>query len=515
MLPGKKRKLTFAEKETERALKLSAKEAKDRAKAEEAQKKEQAKFERLEEKRRRDEEKEAAQRVKEIEKAEKQRAKEAREAEKKAKGAERKAHRDAEKQAKEEAQRLKEEAKEKKERSQMRLGAFFQTTSTSADPSRSPSRRSSLVSYDAEVFDEGPAKASPLKKADAKNAFLPFFVQRNVEMAPVNRYWSDPNLSHMAAAQMDTWMKQDNQNLDNFLQTTFGGQKRNRLQKPRRTVKEIVERIRGASDAADLKQAAGQDSISDVPYKVLSFGEDVRPPYTGTYTRSVSPKSALRISRQPTARLLPDTNYDEDSEAEWEPPNEDDEDLISGDDLSDGGDDGDEDMDGFLDDEGDTSKRKMIVDLQPISSGLCWQSSQGGKGPLDEYRMQPVSDEIPFPIDPFATMYWPQPGEQVPKMAASSTSTNMHPPRVPLSNLNPNASPGSTPPGQTILLKGKEHPQGTIAQMLHGPAQKTTLATVPSKPMKLASAEVMPAFRHAVEGSELTKAGLVEVLKKQ
>lgn len=82
---SKKRKLTFAEREVEKAVKRTEKEQKEKEKAE-------AKAKKDEEKKRKDEEREAARKVKDAVKAEKQKAKDAvqqeRDAEKKRKEAE-------------------------------------------------------------------------------------------------------------------------------------------------------------------------------------------------------------------------------------------------------------------------------------------------------------------------------------------------------------------------------------------------------------------------------------------
>lgn len=93
---AKKRKLTFIEKQAEKAAKQREKEEKTRQKAEEKTRKEEEKARKDEEKRRAAEEKEAAKRAKDIEKAEKQKAKE----EEKARKDEDKARKDAEKAAK-------------------------------------------------------------------------------------------------------------------------------------------------------------------------------------------------------------------------------------------------------------------------------------------------------------------------------------------------------------------------------------------------------------------------------
>jgi chromatin assembly factor 1 subunit A len=520
----KKRKLTYTEKEYEKALRASEKEDKDKQRAEEAQRKEQEKQARDEEKCRKEEEKEAAKRQRELDKAEKQKAKEAekqvKDESKRKKEEERKA-RDAEKQTKDDAKRKKEEEKNKKERSQLRLASFFQKPTageTSRDPSRSPSRRSSVISLVGveDVADEPSTKTSPQKKPDAKHGFLPFFTPKNVRLAPMNRFSQDKNLANMAAARLNQEMQQEDHRDSEALTSTFKSQRPKRPQKPISTLKEIVDRIHGTSTSPiDLTDGIAFPQLSDIPYKVLSFREDVRPPYIGTYTRIVSPKSALKLSRRPFTRQLPSTNYDYDSEAEWEPPNEDDEDLESGDDESDVGEEVEEDMDGFLDDEDDLVRRKQVVgEMTPISSGLCWVNTDNEtKGPLEEYRIQTLWDEHTFPIDPFSTAYWPK-SHQTPKQ---QRQTAMQPPRLPLSNLNPNRSPSITPP--SVKGEGEQQPTDLLHQSPSvAPAVRTqakTAAPSAGKPLKLASEDVLPAFKQAVEGSDLTKAGLIEILKKQ
>jgi len=104
--PVKKRKLTFAEREVERAVRMQEKEARERQRTEDKARREEEKRLKDEEKRRREEEKEATRRERELEKAEKQKVK------------------DAEKRAKENEKRKKEEDKEKKERVSMTMSKY-------------------------------------------------------------------------------------------------------------------------------------------------------------------------------------------------------------------------------------------------------------------------------------------------------------------------------------------------------------------------------------------------------
>jgi chromatin assembly factor 1 subunit A len=99
--PSKKRKLTFAEREVERALRNQEREAREKQKADDRARREAEKRVKDEEKSKREEEKELARRERELDKAEKQKVK------------------DAEKRVKEDEKRKKEEEKDKKERVSM------------------------------------------------------------------------------------------------------------------------------------------------------------------------------------------------------------------------------------------------------------------------------------------------------------------------------------------------------------------------------------------------------------
>lgn len=151
-----------------------------------------------------------------------------------------------------------------------------------------------------------------------------------------------------------------------------------------RSVQDIMAEINGsAMQPVDLTSETASRSplqaLQSVPMKYLHFGEDVRPPYYGTFTRIQDRSLALKLCRNPISRSLPDINYDYDSEAEWEEV-DDGEDLASNDDEEESVD-GDEDMEGFLDDDGavEPSRARAILggtELVPVSTGICWQDHQ-------------------------------------------------------------------------------------------------------------------------------------------
>lgn len=259
-----------------------------------------------------------------------------------------------------------------------------------------------------------------------------------------------------------------------------------------RPVKEILQKIQHASELSsqpDVKQDPVpvqnlHSLLRKITIKSLKFGEDVRPPYQGTYTRTVPEPSVKKLCRNPYHRGLPDTNYDYDSEAEWEEPEEG-EDLNS-EDEDEMSDDGEDDMDGFLDDEDDAlagGKRRLIVgDLEPVSSGIRWASDGVDPG-LKSYQIETLSDAVIFPIDPFSTAYWQK----------------------------PRAEPAA--PKGRVAVNGLE--AFRVNPTTNSPAVSSALPPPTSKAKKPFPPESLDEFKRAVDGSDLSKIGLVEILKKK
>ena len=189
--------------------------------------------------------------------------------------------------------------------------------------------------------------------------------------------------------------------------------KQNR-QRQNDSVREIVASIHGTSQhPIDLTESRPQsmeisnDLLAKISVKYLKFAEDVRPPYIGTYTKPIDSRACAKLCRNPFLRTLP-TNYEYDSEAEWEEPGEG-EDLDSEGEEEVGEDDEGDEMEGFLDDDdeqGDGSRitdpkgRPILGDLEPCSTGLCWEDSRflnhtdnrkGWETDLSIYRIEVIS----------------------------------------------------------------------------------------------------------------------------
>lgn len=283
-------------------------------------------------------------------------------------------------------------------------------------------------------------------------------------------------------------------------------------------VKTIVERLHGSFEKPiDLTEdttgstSKPWDLLQQVPVKYLHFGEDVRPPYFGTYTKVQTLTEARKLARNPYSKTLPEANYDYDSEAEWEEPEE-------GEDLGDDEDDeesqdGGEDMEDFLDDEDDPLKnrrRQIATDLEPVSTGLVWEDAHGKPQPsetastlpsdFDEFRRGVLLPSNPASIDPFSTAYW-ETEPTVPAMSATNESILngvMKPPRLPLQ-----AKPVATLNGITSV---------PATDIKRGPGRPPKEG---AGPKRLVPAEYMEDFKRAIQGSDFTKIALVEMLKKK
>jgi len=367
---------------------------------------------------------------------------------------------------------------------------------------------------------ESPRKSTQPTNPEYHKWIIPFkeYIQQDVDLAPANRYYpcgKSDAFDGQASSFMPSW---ETAKEVSPLKTIIRGNKRRvRRLKP---VKDLIEKIYGdASMPIDLTNDDTEQAVLGLGQYVckhISFFEHIRPPYTGTFVKNMSPRSYTKLARNPAYRGLPETNYDYDSEAEWEPPAAEDEDLDDEDEKSE--DEGDEEeMDGFLDDEDDTARRRQVLGhMEPVSSGLVWQG-EAVKTPggfvMEDYRIDVLDDSTSFPIDPFSTTHWTNTSKAAPSKPRGEPSTNllsvMQPPRLPLSTVNaPNVSPSrALVLGSGAIVTQKENP---VPQ-----AKQRGRAADPNRPMKSIPGDLLPAFRAAVQGSDLTKAGLIEILKKQ
>ena len=403
------------------------------------------------------------------------------------------------------------------------------------------SRRSS-VSENTAIEEERRSRSvskTPRKNIlpDYERSFPPFFVKVHTVLAPSNRFLRDAE--GPSAAQ---------KRIDKILQEVYYGDEpkgtiatsncyqllhvlpHNSHRRPPRiySVRDIIAEIDGATlNPIDLTESQFAiatkkplELLKLIPLKYLKFREDVRPPYTGTYTRLRDSQAIARLARNPFSRILPETDYDYDSEAEWEEPGE-------GEDLDSEGeeeaDDEDEaEMNDFLDDAEALDvrvlkRRPLLGDLEPTCSGLCWEGPQSKAPGLETidllmFRLDILMGRLPYhmemnhadftdnpqlPIDPYTTTYW----ETATAKSSLYSSPNPHgnpmePPRMPLKPMNRHNTKLSTP--------SKEHTLDPSGKM-----------KPPKGPKRFLPPEIMNEFKSAVQGNDLTKVGMLEILKKQ
>ncbi|KAI9765490.1 MAG: hypothetical protein M1840_007316 [Geoglossum simile] len=508
LLPAKRKKLTLAEKQAqdeEKARKKAQRDEEKRLKDDERRKKEE---ERAEDKRRKEEEREEKKRAKEEEKRVKEEEKKKREEERKLK----------------EEEKLK-KADTKKDKSQMSLNVFLSRPSVPV-PSATR-RRIAAPDEPVELEAQSTSTSQPSPKTNYQRAFTPFFVKPHVTLAPQNRWCTGEDSVKEFRRRMDEFLENQSNSERPTKTTTLNISEMCHTPPsirsvqgiaPRYTVKEIIailnasvrdlgtaqNSVKNSGSARQKKRHFGPieaELLKSIPMKYLEFHEDVRPPYRGTFTKQPPADIVRSVSRNPTQRKLPNINYDYDSEAVWD-PEEEGEDLDSEGEQEDATDEEADDMEGFLDDEdapeasGIVNKRRTVLsDLIPVCSGLCWDDGTGvGNEELGDYKMEIILGNARAPIDPFSTSYWHtvrsslSPSTKV-NAGGNAARSQMQPPRAPL---------------QTISRSHQSVNRVSTSQ-----------ASTTTGPAAMVTAGNLDNFKAAIQGSDLTKAGLIEVLKKK
>ncbi|KAF2402932.1 hypothetical protein EJ06DRAFT_314881 [Trichodelitschia bisporula] len=470
--PAKRRKLTIAEKQQLEA----EKEAKVKEKAESKAKREEEQRVKDEEKRRRAEEREEKRKAKEFEK-----------------------------QKKEEEQR-------KKERSQLRLSSFFASKPADASPAKPALKEGTTATSSKPRTTASPMKVNP-KDAQVREYnryFLPFCLPQHTILAPINPQLPPKEELERICSELDKFSgdKQEPMAVHHYFPK---GPRRGRVDPP---VRRLVDKIQGLSSSSpiDLTNSTYDPlaTLFCIPMKYLHFCEDVRPPYVGTCTKCQDVDKLRKAARNPNHRIMEGVNYEYDSEAEWEEPEEG-EDLASEGEEEEEDEPGDEDMEDFVDDEGavDAAKHRrgiITTDLLPVSTGLCWEDEKGVSRnaetgetvDLDEYKIVFLLDSSVTSVDPHSTKYWDS--ESATAAAPTNPGSAATKTRFPLqTRLN-----GSSPLDKPVPPVGAKA-AGT------GPKALATLATT----KRMVPAEDLAAFKEAIDGSDMTKIALIEDLKRK
>lgn len=288
----------------------------------------------------------------------------------------------------------------------MRLNVFFAKPATRTSKSTSAASTTSprkTPSGDDTAGSATPGPEPEMLQTDYRKDFPDFFIQSHTQLAPQHRFQRDFDAIQHIRQKLDSAMGSQDQAVSPSYRASelFSlipyRRKRGRNVIP---VKTILKKLQDHNNIVDLTGESAnftnaphpKQLLAKIQMKALKFGEDVRPPYHGTFTRSLSSPTARKLCCAPYSRTLPEVDYDYDSEAEWEEPEEG-EDLES-DGEEDQSDDGDDDMDGFLDDEEDNidGKRRLIVgELEPVSTGIRWEGENGLDSDMQAYRIEVIS----------------------------------------------------------------------------------------------------------------------------
>ncbi|KOS18850.1 Chromatin assembly factor 1 subunit rlf2 [Escovopsis weberi] len=410
--------------------------------------------------------------------------------------------RDEKRKKKEEEQQRLQEEKDRKARSQKTLGSFFKIPSTSKKTNGEVApKASSPAKSDA-------AAAASIERAPSaySTMFKPFFVKENTRLAPI--------LHQMGRATQDA----KSRDLDGFiLRAQRGGGPlefrprellglagvsacRGRHHRPVKHIMDWAYRESqhpGATGAAEAKRISDQvrEQLRRIPVKVISFSQDVRPPYYGTQTLktfSLGKTNMERLARRSTSRRLP-LDYDYDSEAEWQ--EEEGEDVDVDDDEEELDD--EDDMDGFLDDSEDTGLTRRVFGntMEPECTGICFEDENqiGPNASIYDNKMEFMLDNLKEQcIDPFSTQYWE--AEPVPVRTKQSRAVRAEAETKAAGGAG--ASAPQAPANAFAALQGAGH--------------------APAPTTKLVKAELLNDFKQAIlDNKALSKVGIIDIIFHQ
>ncbi|KAJ2893854.1 putative chromatin assembly factor 1 subunit a protein [Zalerion maritima] len=358
--------------------------------------------------------------AKEAERKKKAEAKEKAEAEKAAKAQERA----EKKRQKDEEERRAQEAKEKKLKAQPSIASFFGGAKSAQ--ATTPKKTAVVASADPSriIYSPGatPTKPSP-EQTEYERMFPSFYMHPHVSLAD-NNFMMDDETKGTMSKMLDEFISGSRgeaqvkpfKAVDAFSLPAAPKPRGKSHPSVKKLMKGLFEGSGSFNSPVDLTKSgknpaeAVAETLKTIPYKVIAFKQDVRPPYRGTITSETS-STLKKLAKKPLSRSLSQLDYDYESEAEWYDDGE-------GDDLDSGSDDeedvdAEDDFDGFLDDSEDVGPHSRLPhkgDLVPESTGICFEdeTSMGPVAKAYKYRMEFILDVNPHHgIDPFSTAYWP------------------------------------------------------------------------------------------------------------
>jgi len=411
----------------------------------------------------------------------------------------------------------------------MRLGAFFIKPTASRMDTESPKIDQKEVDMsDAKI----PGSCSPKLETDNRQSdyytyFLPFALPSYTTMANTAVEAQDQDM-------FLTRLKEGSPKPTEDLLSSLGLKApRQQRQKEWPRVGNIMARLHGGktgNNGGDDGDEDVEQQLRSLSRKYIHFCEDVRPPYSGSYTQISLPSLITKTGRDPFKRVRPNTDYDYDSEAEWEEAEE-------GEDVDSDGEEETEsigsadEMDGFLDDEEASGQNIMMkrgtihTETHPISTGICWENNNGHSltndpedFDLSTMKLEWLIEGSFKSIDPYTSSYWetnlPTNNTHIDvngHIAFPTSMTNdrdknksidsksMPPPRAPLQTNN-------SATNQKVLMNNN------INTGDKGPLVKTKTVKQPAQKL---TGNAFEQFKEAVKGSNLTRSELLKVLKQR
>lgn len=397
-----KKELEKAEKEKQKQEEKARKEQEKLEKKRKQEEERELKRKRLEEEKelkrqKQEEERRARELKKEAERLQKEKEKQEKERirlEKKQKLEEQRLAKEAEKKRIEEEKRKIEEAKE---RSQMKISSFFQV---------GQKRKEKKTARESSEGDT--SKNSP--KSFYETEFLPFFVQKNVSLMNVgnkdildSKRILDDCLNGALPKELSF-----KSYLNTFTNSSLS------------TVNDITpEEIINALNSSTTTENQVHQLIQDLPpIKYISFYENSKPPYIGTYCSLAHQKCRESIIQNPFDNEITGLDYGYDSDLEWNKEDEEGEDIENDEDDDD--DDsimGDEDDEEFVEDDPQSNKKKFIT-LTVINK---WNNEENSQD-FQSFATVKLVD-IPGQIDPFHNYWATQNEPQVQTISVTQDAT--------------------------------------------------------------------------------------------
>ncbi|RLV96335.1 Chromatin assembly factor 1 subunit rlf2 [Spathaspora sp. JA1] len=281
----------------------------------------------------------------------------------------------------------KKRAEELKQRSQMKISSFFQVK-----PVKNQENKSSETPAETVATTASPGEDITTSKYDSD--FLPFFIQKNVTMKsrPVTIF-DTQELDDIISNRNSSTTPEFTNYLKSFTSNSV-------LPSKQTTPDEIIT----ALNSSTTTESQVYQLISQLPpIKYISFYENEKPPYIGTWCSSKHQTHQGSIIDNPINSEITGLDYDYDSDLEW---NKDDQEEGEDLDLEDEEEEEDETMlvsddddDEFV--ENDGVRKKKFISLSVITR---WNNEEN-KALFDDFQVVVMGLENQEPIDPLYN-YW-------------------------------------------------------------------------------------------------------------